>query len=460
MRRALLTLSLAALWACGSDNPAGPIAAGSLEITTVTTGDQPDPDGYVVALDGTGHPIGSNATLTLSDLAAGDHQVELQGLAAHCALAGPNPRGITLGDGSPGQITLRISCLTPVGSIAVRTHTAGASPDLDGYTLALDGGGGAAIGMNALVTLSKLPVGSHTLLLSDVAANCTAQGDNPRTVAVTAGAAIEIAFSVACHTTSRGLLLLTSDRTGENHVYRVAPDGSGLTDLTRGAVAFDGDWSPGRSRIVFASTRDGDGGVYVMAADGSNPVRLAAGGSPVWSPDGSRIAFASRDGVTVMNADGTGLRMLAEGSAPAWSPDGQRLAFTRGSCVADICGSNLFVISADGSGARQLTTGSPFDVAGEPAWSPDGTRIAYGRRCCFLGVEGSGLAVIAPEGGLASVLHRGTVFRKPVWSPDGSAIAFAEETGAGMETMMMPASGGAADVLVGGPGNNRPTSWK
>ena len=58
--------------------------------------------------------------------------------------------------------------------------------------------------------------------------------------------------------------------------------------------------------------------------------------SPVWSPDGRRIAFVSRrDGkaLYVMNADGSGLRIVArveELAAPAWSPDGRRIAFQGG----------------------------------------------------------------------------------------------------------------------------------
>src|SRR4029450_973737 len=121
---------------------------------------------------------------------------------------------------------------------------------------------------------------SHTLLLSGVAANCTAQGDNPRTVAVTTGSATDVTFDVACHTTSLGVLLLTINRTGEDHIFRVASDGRGLTDLTPRSEGSGGDWSPDGSRIVFASTRFLAGGIYVMAADGSNPVRLTAGGTP------------------------------------------------------------------------------------------------------------------------------------------------------------------------------------
>jgi Tol biopolymer transport system component len=161
-----------------------------------------------------------------------------------------------------------------------------------------------------------------------------------------------------------------------------------------------------------------------------------------------------------MKADGTGLKVLAPGNEPAWSPDGRRIAFTRTRCTADICGADLYVMAADGSGVQRLTNVSPFDGASAPAWSPDGTRIAYVRRCCFLLGEGSGLATIGPEGGLSHLLHAGTIIGRPVWAPDGSAIVFAEGSGAGIDAMIMPAAGGTAEVLVGGRADDRPTSWK
>ena len=168
--------------------------------------------------------------------------------------------------------------------------TSGAEPDLDGYTLALDGRAGPPIGSNGLVTLSDLAAGDYALALAGIAANCVAQGDNPRGVKVTAGAATAVTFAVACHSTGPGTLLLTSDRSGETRIYRIEPDGSGLADLTPDGRAYGGDWSPDRSRIVFASPAGEASGVYVMDGDGTNRVRLAAGNRR----SGRRTAAGSR----------------------------------------------------------------------------------------------------------------------------------------------------------------------
>jgi hypothetical protein len=465
LRFPIWVVGLAALGACGEGQPGTTEpSTGGIEVTTVTTGDPADPDGYVLALDQGHRAIGSNTTATFSDLEPGDYRLELLGIAANCSLAGPNPRSVTVPEGPPLQVTLRVTCLSDRGTIAVSTRTAGVSPDQDGYLIAVDGGPRTAIGLNGRLTLSGLSVGDHALVLSSVAENCTVQGENPRTAAVTRDQTTTVVIGIACHGTGPGTLLLTSDRTGEPHIYRIEPDGSGLVDLTLDGSAVSGDWSPDLSRIVFVAPQAGEPGVYVMDADGTDRVRLAGGGSPVWSPDGSLIAFVAEGGVTVMNADGSDARALADGVDPAWSPDGTRLAFSRVRCVADICGSDLYVMNADGSGVRQVVQGSPFDTTDEPAWSPDGSRIVFTRRCCFLGGEANGLYTIAPDGDPFTqprLLHRGQVVGRPVWAPDGSSIAFGEEQAQhNIEIMVLPAAGGEPTLIAGSPGVDTPSSWK
>ena len=71
---------------CAAPEP----TAGAVEVTTVTGGSDLDPNGYSVKLDGgTTQPIGINATVTLANLPAGPHTVELLGAARTARLPGP-----------------------------------------------------------------------------------------------------------------------------------------------------------------------------------------------------------------------------------------------------------------------------------------------------------------------------------------------------------------------------------
>lgn len=122
-----------------------------------------------------------------------------------------------------------------------------------------------------------------------------------------------------------------------NDIWSINVDGSGETRLTTDRASDSRpDWSPDGRKIVFSSYRDVTSPLapfttelYVMNADGSAQTRLTNSpgedDAPVWSPDGSKIAFSTdRDGryqVYVMNADGsapTNISRSTTGEGPPW----------------------------------------------------------------------------------------------------------------------------------------------
>jgi WD40 repeat protein len=432
------------------EDSTGP-STGTIETTSVTTGEAPDPDGYTLTVDGDqGRPLGPNATLSLSGLAVGGHELRLLGLDPHCTLTGSDRHQVTVTAGGVAHTRFEVQCsaTAPTGTITVVTATGGLHPDPDGYLLTLDQGPRQAVAPTATVTLHEVPVGEHALEVSGLAANCALEGENPVPVTVNQNATVEIELQVSCLGSGTSTLLFASTRTGTSHLYQVRGDGTGLEDLTPSLTAYDGDWSPDGSRIVLNASS----GIKVMNADGSGVVSLGVDGEfPRWSPDGSRIVFESEGDIRVMDADGANLVTLTPGHRPDWSPDGSRIVFDRvnhGGCVSFICPSDLYQMDADGSQVDLLV-----GRGGCGAWSPDGTRIAY---VSLL----EGLFVANASGGA------GTRIANPagcpvVWSPDGEAIAY-QGVGVfgGSELTVIPATGGPGAVIASDPGSEFPESWK
>jgi ABC-type branched-subunit amino acid transport system substrate-binding protein len=108
----------------------------------------------------------------------------------------------------------------------------------------------------------------------------------------------------------------------------------------------------------------------------------------------------------------------------AWSPDGQQIIFNAGSDfrVTQRHDHKLYLIHADGSDLRQVTSGDTNDIG--PAWSPDGQWIAFHRNC--------ELWVIRPDGSDGQRLLEGSpefCAVAMVWSPDSQQIAFLNTPG-------------------------------
>ena len=101
-----------------------------------------------------------------------------------------------------------------------------------------------------------------------------------------------------------------------------------------------------------------------------------------WSPDGSRLAIATRGDIWLVEGDGDPQLAASPGSIwtlGGWSPDGQSLLVDQyaGQTAADVV---VLHLTAEGSPTMTEQTlyrsDRHFDWAGNVAWSPDGTRIA------------------------------------------------------------------------------------
>src|SRR3989454_1015434 len=238
---------------------------GDLDVTTATTGSDLDPDGYVVTVDGTtNQPIGTNGRVTFSGVSAGSHTVALSGVASNCSVSGGNTNTVNVPSGGTATVSYAVTCTTPPGDLTVTTSTDGSSLDPDGYTVAVDGGAGRAIGINGRVTFTSLRAGSHSVALTDVAANCTVSGANPQTVTVPPGGSVTAPFSVSCTPLPGDLTVTTS--TGGSSLdpdgYTVAGGGGGgPAGSTKGSGPFTnppaGPHTGAPSGRAADTTRDG-----------------------------------------------------------------------------------------------------------------------------------------------------------------------------------------------------------
>jgi len=163
-----------------------------------------------------------------------------------------------------------------------------------------------------------------------------------------------------------GIFLVRSDGKGGSHRIAIRPRPN--THCCAGPSRFlQPTWSPRGSRIAFVvdDVKTAGYAIYVMKPDGTQATRLQAGHGPVWSPDGSTIAYRDR-GDEVMRADGSNVRQWrACWCGISFSPGGSRLAYPGGRGHAS--SGALFLASSDGS-RRTRVLYAPGGVFKLPLW--------------------------------------------------------------------------------------------
>lgn len=337
--------------------------------------------------------------------------------------------------------------------IRVTTLTRALNPSYqvpEGYGVLIDGSevGTVEAVLPAPSIEVELTAGSHSISVSGVPADCGVVGPDPRTVAITTDDIITIEVECVVRLRNQEIAFTALGDNGASYLFLVGSDGSNLlglerTDLPPTLHYYAGPnhvtWSSDGSKLYF----EHGGDVYTSDPDFTDlePILILSNGDAVTgaldvapSPDGSQLAVTKVDGhpadiwvVTLSTGEAVDVTdPTAIDTDPEWSPDGTRIAFASD---PDGGGSLIFTMDPDGSNLVRLSNSVSGDS--RPSWSPDGQTIAVQAN----GLDG-GIDLLRVDGSDRTSLMPGEILDwDPTWSPDGTKILFtnAKTAGAGCE---------------------------
>jgi YVTN family beta-propeller protein len=314
--------------ACGDTTVSADPA--TLSLTVSSSGEPADVDGYTFSVDSNpASPIGVNASVSLAGLAAGEHELQLDGLAENCEISGENPRTITLAAGQTTEVALIVTCAAVQDPSIARVVPLPGAP----YGVAVSSNG----------TIFAALIGSTTLARGSVASLSFGPvievGLTPPHVAFNPAGTVVYATLQ----TGRGLAVVDVATNTLTTTVPLASDGFNLI------VRPDG-------QVIYVTTADGT--LYVVdaatyAVDTTLYVGVAANGL-AFSPDGGTLYVSSRDDGTVVAIDpgaDTISRTYPIGGAPqrlAVAPDGSELYVaneTHGLDIVNVASGSLSTVS-------------------------------------------------------------------------------------------------------------------
>jgi hypothetical protein len=184
-------------------------------------------------------------------------------------------------------------------------------------------------------------------------------------------------------------------------------------------------------QIVFASQRDGSTQLWMITLESDEPpVQLTtiSGGAcqPVWSPDGTTLAFISpctgrfdqypRASIYTLDVSGGGEPQLLDiqgtGYDPVWTPDGSAITFVT---LRDNNSPRLYSIHLESGRVDRLAQPNTQNI--QPTYSPDGNFLAFM-------LSGQVWVQEIATGKVQQFTASDRQIEHPRWSPDGTTIIF------------------------------------
>jgi Tol biopolymer transport system component len=430
---------------------------GTLDISTVTNGPEPDPDGYAVLVDGVNRgSIDGTGSLLLPWLPVGQRSVQLTGVANNCTVQGGNPRGATLVAGLIEAVDFVIECSATTGDLRVETVTTGGNIDVGGYTVTVDGSQSQHVGPNEVVVFRGLAAGERSVGLDDVAPNCSV-AQNPQAVDITAGQEATARFEVACSDALLTVVTSTSGTPASGSGYQVTVGSEtrpmafnetssfsllpGSHTVTLGNIPSNCTIQGDNPRTVSVPADGAETQFDVACESGTLRVDVATNGDPevalftaTVTGHGSQSIPATGGAATFeglpagsysVELSAVPEKCVVTGANPRTVPAPGATTFLVDCDLGDVgeiimvCFPNVCGMNGDGTGVRPLatTTGS----AAHPAWSPTGEYIAL-----QLTPEAPTKVIARVDADGTGLIHLtdGPDDLRPAWSPDGEKIAF------------------------------------